>query len=95
MFAVVVTLTIKQASWERFRPLIDENARLSLSREPGCLRFDICTDRTRPGEVLLYELYNDASAFEHHLQTEHYRAFDAATAEMVESKQVATYGTVL
>ena len=94
MFAVVVTFTIKQSCWERFHPLIVENARLSLSREPGCLRFDICTERTRPGEMLLYELYDDASAFEHHLQTGHYRAFEAATAEMVESKRVATYGTI-
>lgn len=75
-------------------PLMRNNARASLAEEPECHRFDICTDAARPGEVLLFELYSDTDAFAAHLQTAHYRDFDAATAAMIDDKRVMTYGKV-
>ncbi len=95
MFAVVVTLTLNPESTEPFLALIRENAACSLDREKGCKQFDIATDPARPQDVLLYEIYTDADAFDAHLQTPHFLQFDAATADMVVSKGVRTYSQVI
>jgi quinol monooxygenase YgiN len=62
-----------------------------LKEEPGCLRFDICTDPERPGDVMLYEVYTDADAFPAHMGTRHFKVFDAAAKDMIAGKHVEQY----
>ena len=94
MFAVSVTFQINPADWAAFMPAMRANAATSLADESGCHRFDVCTDPARPNEVFLYELYTDAAAFEAHLTSTHFKAFDALVAPMIASKSVATYTQV-
>ncbi|MDX1486270.1 MAG: putative quinol monooxygenase [Alphaproteobacteria bacterium] len=94
MYAVCVTFRIKPGEAGRFMPLIEENARQSLETEDGCRRFDVCTDESRPDEVFLYELYDDAGAFARHKETAHFAEFDAAVTDMVAEKTVTTYARV-
>lgn len=94
MFAVIVTLKVDPARLEEFMPLMHANAQASLEGEPGCLRFDVCTDATRPGDVFLYELYTEDAAFTAHLRTAHFITFDTAVADMVIHKDVRTYEDV-
>lgn len=70
-------------------PLMLENARLSLETEPGCLRFDVSTDPMKAHRVFLYEIYASRGAFDEHLRTDHFLAFDREVASMVESKVVS------
>lgn len=93
MYAVTVTLTLRPRQAARFAHLLEENAARSLA-EPGCHRFDICTDPARPDEVLLYELYEDEAAFRAHLGTTHFAAFDHATRDMIAEKRVTGYAEV-
>ncbi len=95
MFAVVVTFQIKSGGMEVFFPLMTENARASLREEPGCNVFDVCTDPARPDEVLLYELYSDRAAFDAHLASAHFKVFDKAVADLIATKTVHTYETVI
>ena len=94
MFAVTVTLEVAPADLSAFLPVMLANAAASLAGEPGCLRFDVCTDPARPGEVFLYELYTDAEAFSAHLETPHFRTFDRTVAGWLLRKDVRTYGEV-
>lgn len=94
MFAVVVTFQIAPDTWDDFMPLMSRNAATSLAEEPGCRQFDIATDPARPHEVFLYELYRDAAAFDAHLASAHFKAFDAAVADMIAEKSVRTYSQV-
>ena len=80
---IAVVFVPKPAHRAEFRSAIIENATASRTLEPGCRQFDVCTDPTRPERVFLYELYDDAAAFDAHLAAPHYRAFAAATASMV------------
>ena len=93
MFAVVVTLNIDPAQWETFLPLMHANADASMT-EKGCRYFDTCTDPSRPNEVFLYELYDDADAFATHLNTPHFLAFDGAVQDMVIGRDVRTFKDV-
>ena len=99
MFVVTVNFSVKRNQIEQFRPLMLENARLSLELEPGCKQFDVCFDPSEPWECFLYEVYDDKPAFETHLQMPHFKLFDAKVAEMLDNKIVKTLtlvqGTVL
>ncbi|MEL6689265.1 MAG: putative quinol monooxygenase [Pseudomonadota bacterium] len=95
MFAVVVTFQLKAGQMADFVPLMEKNAATSLAQEPGCTRFDVCSDPERPDEVFLYELYDDRAAFDDHLQSAHFKAFDAAVGEMIAAKDIRTYATVV
>ncbi len=94
MYAVVVTFQIQDGKMADFLPAMTENARTSLAVEPGCRRFDVCTDGDRANEVFLYELYADASAFHAHLESDHFKAFDLQVASLIKDKNVRCYDRV-
>ncbi|MEM6304038.1 MAG: putative quinol monooxygenase [Pseudomonadota bacterium] len=94
MFAVVVTLELIQGAQAQLLPALKENAAASLREEPGCTRFDICTDASMPDHVFLYELYADRAAFDAHLASAHFKAFDAFAAPLIAAKEVRTYSQV-
>ncbi|NNG03876.1 MAG: antibiotic biosynthesis monooxygenase [Inquilinus sp.] len=80
-FAIIVRIDLVPGNRPRFAELIGENARSSVRDEPGCRRFDVLAPREGGDRVVLYEVYDDRTAFEAHLQTPHFAAFrDAATA---------------
>ena len=94
MYAVFVRFWIKADRLADFMPLAIENAQTSLQTEQGCRRYDICTDPSREGEVLLYELYFNRAAFDGHLKSSHFNDFDTATAPMIAEKTVETFAEV-
>lgn len=89
MFVVTVRFQTAPADHGRFLSLITRNAAQSRGLEPGCQRFDVCSGP--PGEVFLYEIYDDAEAFEAHKAMPHFREFDEASADLVAGKEVAIY----
>ncbi len=56
--------------------------------EPGCRQFDVVTPDGGADRVVLYEIYDDAAAFEAHKRTPHFAAFDRDSAPLVSSKAV-------
>lgn len=87
-FVVIVDFRLKPGIQAEFRVLMDENARASVRDEPGCRRFDVVEPQGEPGRILLYEIYDDAAAFDAHCRTSHFEKFDAASAPLVETKLV-------
>ena len=76
-----------------FRRLVLENAAASLRDEPGCRQFDVLIPEGDPGDrVVLYEIYDDAAAFDAHLRTPHYARFAEATEPLVRDKRVTRLG---
>jgi len=93
-FAVCVTFRIVPEHFGRFMELMIENASASLANEIDCHQFDVCTDGDRPYEVFLYETYASRDAFDVHLQTKHFKMFNAETKGMIEDKQIKIYDSV-
>ena len=94
MYAVCVTLQVKAGVLDTFMPLMQKQAQNSLEKEEACRRFDICTNPENPDEVFLYEVYEDASAFQVHLATVHFKVFDTAVQPLLAGKTVNTYSLV-
>jgi autoinducer 2-degrading protein len=91
MFVVTVTFEAYPHRADEFLARVKQQAADSLADEAGCHRFDVCTDPEVPGRVFLYELYSDEAAFRAHLETAHFRAFDAEAGPMLRSKAVETW----
>ncbi len=94
MFVITVTFEVAPGQISAFRPLMLENARLSLEREAACQRFDVCESADRPNEIFLYEVYDDAAAFDAHLNAAHFLAFSEATDQMVVGKTVQKHALI-
>jgi (4S)-4-hydroxy-5-phosphonooxypentane-2,3-dione isomerase len=85
---VIVDFRLKPGGAAAFRVIMDANAVASVRDEPGCRQFDVVAPEGEPDRILLYEIYDDAEAFDHHRQTPHFLEFDAASKAMVVEKNV-------
>ena len=91
MLAIVVEFHIQPAFVDPFERAIVANATASRDTEPGCRQFDVCRDPSDPTLVFLYELYDDAAAFDAHCRSPHFLEMDALTAGWVQRKVVHRY----
>ena len=88
MFAVTVLLEVDDRHLPEFMDAMKKQARNSLEREKGCRQFDICIDPYAPRRVFLYEIYNDLTAFDAHLKTDHFLEFDRCVKGWLVFKKV-------
>ena len=88
MIAICVDFEIDPTNLDAFLSIIQKNASESLANEVGCYQFDILQDLQNPTKIFLYELYDDAAAFNLHKQSSHYLEFNQSSSEMVMSKSV-------
>ena len=94
MFSLVVQMEVRPGRREEFLAGMAANAAASVRDEPGCLRFDVCSDEADENRFLLYELYTDAEAFAAHKASPHFAQW-RAIAEHVLAGQVNTPGRLL
>jgi (4S)-4-hydroxy-5-phosphonooxypentane-2,3-dione isomerase len=88
MLAVCVDFEVVPESLDAFLTIMQKNASDSLANEVGCHQFDISQDLQNSTKIFLYELYDDAVAFELHKKTSHYLEFNQLVSEMVTAKSV-------
>jgi autoinducer 2-degrading protein len=91
MFVVTVTFEAYPEQAAAFLARVRDQMTDTLSSEAGCHRFDVCIDPDQPQRVFLYEIYTDAAAFQAHLETAHFKAFNAEAGPMLRSKVVETW----
>ena len=88
MLAVCVDFEVDPASLDAFLTIMQKNASDSLANEVGCHQFDITQDLRNPTKIFLYELYDDAAAFDLHKQASHYLEFNQLAREMITAKSL-------
>lgn len=91
MHVVTVEFRIRPDRLAAFKPLMAENAAASAREEPGCRRFDVAYSPDGAPVCFLYEVYDDAAAFQAHLASAHFKRFDAAVTEMIADKTVRAW----
>jgi quinol monooxygenase YgiN len=88
MHVVLVVVTVRPEAVEAFGDALLHNARLSVARDRGCLRFDVSQDLTDPHRWVLHEVYEDADAHQRHRQAEHFLQYDRIAQDAVVEKTV-------
>jgi len=57
----------------------------SMATEPGVLTLFSMQDKADPSKIYILEVYADSTAYQHHIQTAHFRKYKESTAAMVRS----------
>ena len=86
MFVLVVNIKIKPENVERWMKMALENAR-EARKEPGCRQFEVLVDPKDKTKIMLFEIYNDESAFEAHQQTPHFKKYLAEAVPLLASRE--------
>ncbi len=89
MYLVAVTFQIATDKADAFAARVRKQAEDSLT-ETGCQRFDVWCDPSDPAKVFLYEIYDDRAAFDVHLASAHFKAFDAEVGPWITDKRIET-----
>jgi quinol monooxygenase YgiN len=82
-----VDLVIIPSDLPKFMEAIKENAANAV-KEPGCREFNVNVLANNPNHIFLYEVYDNEDALKAHLQTPHYKKFQAAVQGMVVDRNV-------
>lgn len=90
-FAIIVEFALEDGSFDRFHSCVLENAEKSVSLEAGCHRFDVLVPDGEQGRIVLYEIYEDAEAFEAHKTTPHFQQFDADTRGLIRERSLSRF----
>lgn len=93
-FAIIVSIRIAPGSAAQFLPLIIANAEISLRKELACQQFQIIQDTHDPDHVLLYEVYDDAAAFDAHAGMDHAKRYNQLAKDLIVERTVQR-GTVI
>ncbi len=81
-FVVIAEFSVTAAHAAEFLAVCAADGHGSVTTEPGCQQFDVLTDPAAPETVILFEVYDDAAAFEAHKRTPHYATFAAAVQRL-------------
>src|ERR1700730_14283434 len=82
-----VDLDIVPSETAKFLEAVKENGQLAV-KEAGCREFNITVLANNPNHVFLYEVYDNEAALTAHRNTDHFKKFQAATANMVSGRNV-------
>ena len=91
MLVVLVQVTVRQELLAEFERAILTNADSARTREPGCVRFDVCQQEDDPTRWMFYEVYRDAAAFEAHRASPHFATYQLVADRAVASKMLTRY----
>jgi autoinducer 2-degrading protein len=83
-FVVWAQLRVRSDALERFVAAIGDLARRSVGDEDGCRQYDVVELDPLARSFGVYEVYDDATAFEHHQASPHFHAWVAVVSELVE-----------
>lgn len=83
-----VELTLHSEHRDAYLDLARAHRDRVLENEPGCSRFDISVEEENENLVRLYEVYDDAAAVDHHVQTPYMNAYRDETAPMIANRKL-------
>lgn len=87
-FVIIAEFDVRPDGLERFLELARDDASDSVAKEPGCHQFDVTVEHSEPNHVVLYEVYDDETAFNAHLQMPHLATFRAGSEPLVLGNKV-------
>ena len=81
-----VNIRIKPENVASFMQKALENAQAA-RKEPGCRQFEVLVDPNDRSKAMLFEIYDDESAFEAHQATPHFKKYLAEAVPLLASRE--------
>ena len=89
MYIVLVQVSVRPEMLTEFETLLLQNARESVARDRGCLRFDVSQYVDDPTRWVLHEVYDAPESHAAHRQSPHFLAYDTFARDAVTEKTVS------
>jgi quinol monooxygenase YgiN len=83
-FTLAATLRIKKKHVAEFTRLVKRHAANSVTKEPGCVSFEVSVDRDDPLRFIFYEIYLTEADFQAHTETPWFKRQMERTGHMVD-----------
>lgn len=78
-------IEIDPAQLEAYNVAVKEHIETAVRVEPGVLVLYAVSDKDRPTQVKVFEIYRDVEAYKSHLESDHFKKYKATTETMVKS----------
>lgn len=85
-YVVTVDFGTAPENFDRFKQIMDENAKASVTNEPGCREFNVFEDPKVPNHLFLFEVYDDDAAFQQHVNSAHFKHFKEVSDPIITSR---------
>lgn len=80
---------------EQFRQIVWRVGEISTQKEPGVLLLFAASEKERPEQFSVIEIYKDQAAYEHHIKTEHFLSYKKASEPLVKSLKLVQYDALV
>jgi (4S)-4-hydroxy-5-phosphonooxypentane-2,3-dione isomerase len=87
LFINAIDLDIVPAQFDAFLAAAKGNGEAT-PKDPGAHEFNIAVSQKDPHRLMFLEVYDSAAALDAHRATEHYKAYQAATKDMVANRNI-------
>ena len=95
-FTLAATLRIKKKHVAEFTRLVKRHANNTVTKEPGCISFEVSVDRDDPRRFIFYEVYVEEADFDAHTQTPWLKRQMERTAHMIEGEvEMVAFGHLI
>jgi quinol monooxygenase YgiN len=89
----LVELVVVPSELSKFLELAKDNAATAI-KEPGVREFNITQLASNPNHVMYFEVYDNEAALATHRATDHFKKYQAATANMIAERNVRVMAAV-
>jgi quinol monooxygenase YgiN len=85
-YVVTVDFGTAPENFDRFKQIMNENAKASVTNEPGCREFNVYEVASAPNHLFLFEVYDDDAAFQQHVNSAHFKHFKDVSDPIITSR---------
>lgn len=85
MMIRMAELEIDSAYIDEYKTILKEEARISMTTEPGVIAIFPMYEKQNPHQIRILEIYANHDAYESHLKTTQFQKYKSSTLKMVKS----------
>jgi quinol monooxygenase YgiN len=79
---------------EKYNEALKEQMTTAVRTEPGVLTYYAVADKSDPSHVTILEIYADTTAYQSHIQTQHFKKYKQTVEHMVKSLELVDVNLV-
>ena len=81
-------MVIDSTQLEEYNNLLKEEIQASIKNEPGVLTLYAVSEKKKPTQITILEIYANVDAYNTHIQTPHFQKYRNGTKNMIKSLEL-------
>ena len=85
----IASITVDSVKLEAYRKLLKEQMEMAVRIEAGVISYSVYADKINPSKLTIIEVYASNEAYLAHRETNHFKKYKAAVADMVKKLELS------